>query len=63
VPALNGKRITFDKMNYSFKQVEQRLFYIFFDVRARNNIKIPLLICLIFLVGLMMNNLMGNWYG
>ena len=41
VPALNGKRITFDKMNYSFKQVEQRLFYIFFDVRARNNIKTP----------------------
>lgn len=39
VPAINGKRITFDKLNYSFKQVEQRLFYIFFDIRAKNNIK------------------------
>lgn len=40
-PRVNGKIITFDQLNYSFKQVEQKLDLIFFYVCTRNNIKIP----------------------
>jgi hypothetical protein len=39
-PRLNGKIINFDKLNYSFKQVEQKLDLIFFYVCTRNNIKV-----------------------
>jgi hypothetical protein len=40
VPRINGKTINFDVLNYSFKQVEQKLDEIFFDVCTRNNIRI-----------------------
>lgn len=40
-PRINGKIITFDKLHYSFKQVEQKLDLIFFYVCTRNNIKVP----------------------
>jgi hypothetical protein len=40
-PRVNGKIIKFDSLNYSFKQVEQKLDLIFFDVCIRNNIRVP----------------------
>lgn len=41
VPMVNGKRITFDQLNFSFKQVEQQLDKICFSVCVKNNIRIP----------------------
>ena len=40
IPRVDGKTINFDVLNYSFKQVEQKLDEIFFDVVAANNIKV-----------------------
>lgn len=41
IPRINGKIIKYDALNYSFKQVEQKLDLIFFYVCIHNNIKIP----------------------
>lgn len=38
-PRVNGKTLSYDKIHFSFKQVQQKLDYIYFKVCIHNNIK------------------------